>query len=175
MYAQLGREIKQNPTPYAVVVLGIMGPSAEIICRALVSKSPSVHMFSYYFFSIFSQMQGPFWVYKSATDPVYFNFKANTEHRIKHFAQINKRNYKLATTKCEDWRNVSKNKEQTHSEKRVTLHPPRPVNNFNTASNLPCQNLYPRHTKFHSSPNHIITLCSNQGKLFFYTSFYSFT
>ena len=37
-----------------------------------------------------------------------FNFNANTEYRIKHFAQINKRNYKLATTKCEDWRNFRK-------------------------------------------------------------------
>ena len=53
-----------------------------------------------------------------------FNFNANTEHRIKHFAQINKRNYKLATTKCEDGRNVSENNKQTHSKSRVTLHPP---------------------------------------------------
>ena len=55
-----------------------------------------------------------------------FNFNANTEHCIKHFAQINKRNYKLATTKCEDWRNVSKNKEQTHSKKKSNT-PPAPT------------------------------------------------
>ena len=45
-----------------------------------------------------------------------FNFNANTEHRIKHFAQINKESCKLATTKCEDGRDVSKDNQQTHSK-----------------------------------------------------------
>ena len=47
---------------------------------------------------------------------IRFNFNANTEHRIKHFAQINKESCKLATTKCKDGRDVNKDNQQTHSK-----------------------------------------------------------
>ena len=65
----------------------------------------------------------------------------------------------MATTNCEDWRNVSK---------KINTPPSPTSEEFNTASDLPCQNFHPRHIKFHSSPNHIIKLCSKPRKIFLF-------